>query len=106
MCIRDRTPTPPQASGTAIPSATPTQITGNVCGKADINGDGVFKIYDFSEFARSYGRGTNTCVDTNVEYGPCGGRDVNRDGKLNIADFGGAGIGFAQRYYPKTSCVL
>ena len=101
-----QTPTPPQASGTAIPSATPTQITGNVCGKADINGDGVFKIYDFSEFARSYGRGTNTCVDTNVEYGPCGGRDVNRDGKLNIADFGGAGIGFAQRYYPKTSCVL
>ena len=41
-----------------------------------------------------------------MDYGTCGGRDVNRDGKLNIADFGGAGIGFAQRYYPKLSCAL
>ena len=53
-----------------------------------------------------YGTGRNTCADKDVDYGACGGRDVNRDGKLNIADFGGAGIGFAQRYYPKTSCAL
>lgn len=98
------TPTP---TTTPIISITPTNlIEGNVCGKADLDGDGVFKIADFAEFAKSYGRGTNTCADKNVDYGLCGGRDANKDGKLNIADFGGAGIGFAQRYYPKTSCAL
>jgi hypothetical protein len=88
-------------------SNTPTPpIVGNICGKADIDGDGRFSIADFAEFAKSYGTGKNTCADKDVDYGPCGGRDVNKDGKLNIADFGGAGIGFAQRYYPKLSCAL
>jgi hypothetical protein len=92
---------------TLIPSNTPTTaVTGNICGKADIDGDGRFNITDFAEFARAYGRGSNACADKDVDYGSCGGRDVNKDGKLNIADFGGAGIGFAQRYYPKTSCAL
>ena len=100
------TPTP-RNSQTPIPSATPTPpIIGNICGKADVDGDGRFSIADFAEFAKSYGTGRNTCADKDVEYGACGGRDVNRDGKLNIADFGGLGIGFAQRYYPKTSCAL
>ncbi|HRN85837.1 MAG TPA: DUF1565 domain-containing protein [Candidatus Dojkabacteria bacterium] len=95
-------PTPPLAA-----SNTPTPpITGNICGKADIDGDGKFSIADFAEFAKSYGTGKNTCADKDVEYGSCGGRDVNRDGKLNIADFGAAGIGFAQRYYPKLSCAI
>ncbi|HRN86372.1 MAG TPA: glycosyl hydrolase family 28-related protein [Candidatus Dojkabacteria bacterium] len=102
------TPTPTRTSNPSeFPSVTPTQpISGNICGKSDINGDGVFTIADFAEFARAYGIGTNTCADKDVDYGTCGGRDVNKDGKLNIADFGGAGIGFAQRYYPKTSCAL
>ena len=115
-------PTPTvTASSTPIPSPTaeitydvtqtltPTPtlpITGNICGKADVDGDGRFNIAEFAEFAKSYGMGRNTCADKDVDYGPCGGRDVNRDGKLNIADFGGAGIGFAQRYYPKLSCAL
>ncbi|HRN85838.1 MAG TPA: hypothetical protein PKU78_01415 [Candidatus Dojkabacteria bacterium] len=100
------TPTPSNAL-TPVPSATPTlPVTGNICGKADVDGDGKFSIADFAEFAKSYGTGKNTCADKDVEYGSCGGRDVNRDGKLNIADFGAAGIGFAQRYYPKTSCAL
>ncbi len=88
------------------PSPTPSNPTGNICGKADINDDGVFTIADFAEFARAYGRGTNTCADKDVDYGPCGGRDVTKDGKLNIADFGAAGVGFAQRYFPKTSCAI
>jgi len=100
------TSTPPQVSGTVEPSATPTVGTGNICGKADVNGDGVFTIADFAEYARAYGRGTNICVDKDVDYGPCGGRDSNKDGKLNIADFGAQGVGFAQRYYPKSSCAL
>ena len=108
-----------RASSTPIPSPTPeitydvTQtmtptppLTGNICGKADVDGDERFNIADFAEFAKRYGTGRNTCADKDVDYGACGGRDVNRDGKLNIADFGGAGIGFAQRYYPKTSCAL
>lgn len=100
------TPSDPPVSGTVSPSATPTIITGNICGKADVDNNGQFTIFDFSEFAKTYGRGTNTCADKDVDYGPCGGRDVTRDGKLNIADFGAQGIGFAQRYYPKTSCAL
>lgn len=88
------------------PSPTPSNPTGNICGKADINDDDVFTIADFAEFARAYGRGTNTCADKDVDYGPCGGRDVTKDGKLNIADFGTAGVGFAQRYFPKTSCAI
>jgi len=106
------TPTQPTATGsltpmpanTNAPSATTPQ--GNICGKADTDGNGVFTIGDFSEFARAYGSGKNTCADKDVDYGPCGGRDVNRDGVLNIFDFGGPGVGFAQRYYPKTSCAL
>ncbi|MCA9380311.1 right-handed parallel beta-helix repeat-containing protein [Candidatus Dojkabacteria bacterium] len=97
------TPTP---SGMITITPTTIPISGNICGKADVDGDGRFNIADFAEFAKSYGMGTNTCADKDVEYGPCGGRDVNKDGKLNIADFGGQGIGFAQRYYPKTSCVI
>lgn len=96
----------PSINLSQTPSPTPSIQTGNICGKADVNGDGVFTIADFADFARAYGRGTNTCADKNVDYGPCGGRDVTKDGKLNIADFGGAGVGFAQRYYPKTSCAL
>ena len=99
--------TTPTNTHTPIPSATPTPpITGNICGKADTDGNGRFTIAEFTEFATSYGMGKNTCADKDVDYGPCGGRDVNRDGKLNIADFGGAGIGFAQRYYPKLSCSI
>ena len=99
--------TTPTNTHTPIPSATPTPtVTGNVCGKADVDGDGRFSIADFAEFAKSYGTGRNTCADKDVDYGACGGRDVNRDGKLNIADFGGLGIGFAQRYYPKLSCSI
>jgi hypothetical protein len=101
-------PTPTATGIPTTPSITPTVsiIAGNICGKADVNGDGVFTIYDFSEFAKAYGQGSNTCEDALVEYGLCGGRDVNKDGKLNIADFGAQGIGFAQRYYPKESCSL
>lgn len=87
-------------------SPTPSLMSGNVCGKSDINEDGKFTIADFSEFAKAYGRGTNSCADKDVDYGPCGGRDVNKDGKLNISDFGAQGQGFAQRYFPKDSCVL
>jgi hypothetical protein len=101
----ENSPTPIEDS-TPPNSPTPTTIQGNNCGKADVNTDGVFTITDFAEFAKSYGMGTNTCADKDVDYGVCGGRDVNKDGKLNIADFGGAGIGFAQRYYPKLSCAL
>jgi len=112
------TPTQPTATGTLTPiptntgapvgSSTPSATTpqGNICGKADTDGNGVFTIGDFSEFARAYGSGKNTCADKDVDYGPCGGRDVNRDGVLNIFDFGGPGVGFAQRYYPKASCAL
>jgi hypothetical protein len=97
-----QTSTPPLTA-----SNTPTPpIAGNICGKADIDGDGRFSIADFAEFAKSYGTGKNTCADKDVDYGPCGGRDVNKDGKLNIADFGSSGIGFAQRYYPKLSCAI
>jgi len=91
-------------ANTNTPSSTIPQ--GNICGKADSDGNGVFTIGDFSDFARAYGSGKNTCADKDVDYGPCGGRDVNRDGVLNIFDFGGPGVGFAQRYYPKTSCAL
>jgi hypothetical protein len=113
------TPSPTPTTGvpvTITPTVTPTigilsltpttPVTGNICGKADVDGDGRFNIADFAEFAKSYGMGTNICADKDVDYGPCGGRDVNKDGKLNIADFGGAGIGFAQRYYPKMSCAI
>jgi len=112
------TPTSPTATGLLTPmptntgapvgSSTPSATTpqGNICGKADTDGNGVFTIGDFSEFARAYGNGQNTCADKDVDYGPCGGRDVNRDGVLNIFDFGGPGVGFAQRYYPKSSCAL
>jgi hypothetical protein len=97
-----QTPTPPLTA-----SNTPTPpVSGNICGKADIDGDGRFNIADFAEFAKSYGNGKNTCADKDVDYGACGGRDVNKDGKLNIADFGASGIGFAQRYYPKLSCAI
>lgn len=98
-------PSPTITGGTA--TVTPTNnLEGVQCGKSDINNDGIFTIADFAEFAKAYGNGKNTCADKDVEYGPCGGRDANRDGKLNIADFGGEGIGFAQRYYPKSSCAL
>ncbi len=106
----------PTTSVTPIPTNTgnpvisntpmPTDIIGNRCGKADTDGDGRFTIEDFVQFALAYGIGKNTCVDKDEDYGPCGGRDVNRDGKLSIQDFGELGIGFAQRYYPKTSCNL
>jgi hypothetical protein len=105
------TPTPTVSTSVtqspATPTITPSElIIGNICGKADIDGDGRFNISDFAEFAKAYGVGSNSCADKDLDYGPCGGRDVNKDGKLNIADFGGQGIGFAQRYYPKLSCVV
>ena len=100
-----RTPTPTYMTTVTTVVVTPT-LSGNICGKSDTNGDGVFTIADFAEFAIKYGQGKNTCADKDVDYGPCGGRDANRDGVLNIADFGAAGIGFAQRYYPKLSCAL
>lgn len=98
--------TRPTTGITLNPTLAPTIMTGNVCGKADVDGDGVFTIADFAAFARVYGNGKNICVDKDVDYGPCGGRDVNKDGKLDIFDFGFTGIGFAQRYYPKVSCAL
>lgn len=102
-----RTPTPPDVSNTPTPLRTPTPpVEGNICGKSDINDDGVFTSTDLADFAKAYGRGKNTCTDKDVDYGPCGGRDINSDGKLSIVDWGGLGIGFAQRYYPKTSCAL
>lgn len=89
------------------PTSTITVTEGvDICGKADINNDGIFTIADFAEFAKKYGTGKNSCSDKDVDYGICGGRDINRDGKLNIADFGAEGIGFAQRYYPKSSCSI
>lgn len=102
------TPTQLQPSSTTSPTIipTPSELSGNTCGKSDIDDDGRFSIADFAEFAKSYGIGGNTCADKDVDYGSCGGRDVNRDGKLNIADFGAPGIGFAQRYYPKASCAI
>jgi hypothetical protein len=96
----------PTVTGSVITPTPSSPTSENICGKSDINGDGVFTIADFAEFAKAYGVGANTCADKDVDYGSCGGRDVNKDGKLNIADFGGAGIGFAQRYYPKMSCAL
>ncbi len=96
----------PTSVPSSTPAMTPTDITGNRCGKADTDGDGRFTIVDFVQFALAYGIGKNTCVDKDEDYGPCGGRDVNRDGKLSIQDFGEPRIGFAQRYYPKTSCAL
>ena len=109
------TPGPsPTPSATPLPTntntpgstATPTQIQGNICGKSDVNGDGVFTLVDFAQFGLAYGNGQNTCSDTQVDYGVCGGRDVDRDGFLKLYDFGGENIGFSQRYYPKTSCAL
>ena len=101
------TPTNTQVPGaSATPSPTPTQIQGNICGKSDVNGDGVFTLVDFAQFGLAYGNGQNTCGDTQVDYGVCGGRDVDRDGFLKLYDFGGESIGFSQRYYPKTSCSL
>lgn len=96
----------PGNTNTPRPTATTRPPSGNACGKSDIDGDGKFEINDFQAFAQAYGMGNNSCADTDVNYGACGGRDVNKDGILDIIDFGGAGIGFAQRYYPKTSCAL
>jgi len=98
----------PTNTGTPVGSNTPPTTTphGNICGKADTDGDGRFTIVDFVQFALAYGMGKNTCIDKDEDYGTCGGRDVNRDGKLSIQDFGESGIGFAQRYYPRTSCSL
>ncbi len=96
-------PGQPTHSITPIPT---TSISENSCGKADTDGDGKFTIEDFRQFALAYGMGKSTCADKDVDYGPCGGRDANRDGKLDIQDFGVPGIGFAQRYFPKTSCAL
>jgi len=93
----------------STPSATvsPTGVvTAIVCGKADVNNDEFFTIYDFAEFAKIYNDGKQKCSDTKENYGPCGGRDINRDGKLDIVDFGGMGIGFAQRYSPTKSCSI
>lgn len=95
------TPTPSVTNTSGV-----TPPSGNACGKSDIDGDGKFEINDFQGFAQAYGMGNRDCDDTSIDYGPCGGRDANRDGKLDIIDFGGVGIGFAQRYYPKTSCAL
>lgn len=101
------TPMPFTPTPSIILSQVPSYTPGaNICGKSDVNGDEIFTITDFAEFAKSYGTGSRTCADKDFDYGPCGGRDANRDGKLNIADFGGEEIGFAQRYYPKTTCAL
>ena len=97
----------PTSTNTPGPTATPTTlISGNVCGKSDVNGDGVFTLVDFAEFGLKYGNGQNTCSDNQIDYGACGGRDVDRDGFLKLYDFGGENIGFSQRYFPKSSCVL
>ena len=97
------TPTPTlQVSNTV----TPTFVQGNICGKADSDNDGVFKLIDFAAYAIIYGSDENSCSDVNVDYGACGGRDVDRDGDLDLTDFGGENIGFAQRYFPKSSCAL
>ena len=111
------TPTPPDVMGSLTPTPiithTPTisveptnQTQGNICGKADVDGDNMFKLFDFTEFAIKYGQGESDCVDTHVDYGLCGGRDVDRNGLLNFVDFGSENTGFAQRYFPKTNCAL
>ena len=96
----------PTHSVTPTFSTTVTPPINNICGKADVDDDGVFRISDFTAFASAYKTGNIICEESYFDYGPCGGRDANRDGLLNIADFGGSNIGFAQRYYPKTSCAL
>ena len=85
---------------------TPTIYVGTVCGKSDVTNDGMFTLVDFSAYAEMYGIGNRECTDTGIDYGVCGGRDVDRDGDLDLTDFGGENIGFAQRYYPRTSCAL
>jgi len=105
MPVATNTSVPGQPTNSITPIPT-TSISENNCGKADIDEDGKFTIVDFVQFALAYGMGKSTCVDKDEDYGACGGRDVNKDGVLNIQDFGASGIGFAQRYSPKTSCAL
>lgn len=97
-------PTPTEEDVFETP--TPTFITGNICGKSDINNDGVFTLVDFSAYALVYKTGTSTCDDVDVDYGVCGGRDIDRNGILQFYDFGAETVGFAQRYYPKSTCSL
>lgn len=102
----------PTTRPTTSPTIAPTNVSAGsiVCGPADVNGDGRFTLVDFAQFAKTYGRGTNTCSDRGVDYGSCGGKDVDNNGRLELADFGGRvggyDIGFARRYYPKESCAL
>lgn len=109
----DSSPTPTladEASPTPTvegePSLTPTQpIVGFICGRADVNGDGKFGIFDFGGyqvgFASYYQK---LCDDTeadHISYGACGGKDYDKRGKVDIVDF----QSFAQRYN-KDSCAL
>ena len=94
----------PVPTNTVEPSVTPTNITvGFICGRADINNDGKFSIFDFGGyqvgFASFYQK---LCDDTEADhlsYGACGGKDADKRGKVDIADF----QSFAQRY---NSCLL
>ncbi|HRO64861.1 MAG TPA: hypothetical protein PKU78_01425, partial [Candidatus Dojkabacteria bacterium] len=80
-------------------TVTPTNVNAIVCGPADLDSNGRFDLYDFSNFARKY---KSSCSDRGVNHGPCGGIDRDNDGKVSIADFSA----FAQRYYPAPSCSL
>lgn len=134
MTVATNTPTPrPTATPTTVPTSRPSitasarpsvtvssssrpsavaSVTvpvgtdpedGIICGPGDVDGDGAFTMPDFLEFARSYNK---SCTDTGTDYGVCGGKDLNQDGVIDIIDFGAFEIGFAQRYFPKTSCAL
>lgn len=100
-------------------TVTPTEPTiGFICGRADVNNNGKFDIFDFGGYqdGKSVGFAAyyrKTCDDTaedHLTYGVCGGKDVDRNdpisgGKIDIVDFGATGVGFAQRYN-KASCAL
>ena len=93
------TPTPSPRLSITPTIVTPTSPTSIVCGPADLDGNGKFGLYDFSNFAKKY---KVSCTDSNQYYGPCAGIDHDRDGKVTISDFSS----FARRYYPLQSCAL
>lgn len=97
--VTSTTPTARPSISVAPSTVTPTNVNAIVCGPADLDSNGRFDLYDFSNFARKY---KSSCSDRGVNHGPCGGIDRDNDGKVSIADFSA----FAQRYYPAPSCSL
>lgn len=80
---------------------SPPEPDGDICGPIDEDGNGMINIYDFALFSLKYGKGGNSCLDGNVNYGVCGGKDVDTNGKLELYDF----YSFVKRYGLK-SCTL